>query len=296
MAKRLKLRRADACATCAVQLTVGTEAYWYADAREVRCSKCGDAPDTEREAGASAPRSASSDVPDAGAAGTSAKREYDRRSAAERRRAEARVAEDQARRRKVKDEHPILGRLATAFTPEERIGPESQATKAWKTGAEGEVRVAEVLSSSSAMVINDRRIPGSRANIDHIAIGSNGVYVIDAKKYTGKIERRDKGGLFKVDDRLYVNGRDQTKLVDKLGPQCAAVRDALEGHGREIEIHPVLCFTGAEWSLLARPIKLRGATCLWPRALRKLVDSPGPLSRPEVEEVASILASALAPA
>jgi hypothetical protein len=35
-------------------------------------------------------------------------------------------------------------------------------------------------------VLHDRRIPGTQANIDHIAITSTGIYVIDAKRHVGK--------------------------------------------------------------------------------------------------------------
>ncbi len=37
-------------------------------------------------------------------------------------------------------------------------------------------------------MLHDRRIPGSRANIDHIAIATSGVWVIDAKRYKGKVQ------------------------------------------------------------------------------------------------------------
>jgi hypothetical protein len=36
----------------------------------------------------------------------------------------------------------------------------------------------------------DRRIRRSRANIDHIAVASSGIWVIDAKRYNGKVEVR----------------------------------------------------------------------------------------------------------
>ena len=35
-------------------------------------------------------------------------------------------------------------------------------------------------------VMHDRRIRGTKANIDHIAIGPSGVWVIDAKRYKDK--------------------------------------------------------------------------------------------------------------
>lgn len=43
---------------------------------------------------------------------------------------------------------------------------------------------------------HDRRIPPTRANIDHIVIAPTGVYVIDAKNYTGRAQLSIKGGIF----------------------------------------------------------------------------------------------------
>ena len=41
--------------------------------------------------------------------------------------------------------------------------------------------------------LHDRRVPGTRGNIDHIVVGPAGVFVIDAKNYQGKIEVRNRG-------------------------------------------------------------------------------------------------------
>jgi hypothetical protein len=58
-------------------------------------------------------------------------------------------------------------------------------------------------------VLHDRRIPRTRANIDHIAVTRSGaVWAIDAKNYRGKVQRVDKGGWFATDERLYVGSRD----------------------------------------------------------------------------------------
>ena len=64
-------------------------------------------------------------------------------------------------------------------------------------------------------------MPGSRANIDHLAVAPSGVHVIDAKRYKGKIEVRKP---FFGDAKLFIGGRDKTKLVDGLERQAEAVR------------------------------------------------------------------------
>jgi hypothetical protein len=44
------------------------------------------------------------------------------------------------------------------------------------------------------LVLHDRAIPGTRSNIDHIAVVPSGVWVIDTKQYRGRVQRRDRGG------------------------------------------------------------------------------------------------------
>ena len=74
-----------------------------------------------------------------------------------------------------------------------------QHEQAWLNRARGEERVAKRLHKhlkyTGVVILHDRRIPGTRANIDHIAIGPGGITVIDAKDYTGKVRAETRGGL-----------------------------------------------------------------------------------------------------
>jgi hypothetical protein len=226
-------------------------------------------------------------------AGASAAAEYEKRSRRETRRNEAVVAKDAAWRDEVKESHPILGRVATALTPKPVIGPESQSTRAWKVGAEGELGVARTLAACEGVIaLHDRRVPGTKGNIDHLAVGPAGVYVVDAKRYEGKVERRDVGSFFRPDERLYVNNRDRTKVVKGMGWQLEAGRSALDEAGQaEIPLRGVLCFVDSEWPLLfAKPIHLQGVTILWPKALQDLVRSGELLDAGAVHRLARVLA------
>ena len=62
-----------------------------------------------------------------------------------------------------------------------------QHERSWARGAGGEELVARALAKHcpDVAVLHDRRIPGSRANIDHIAVAATGVWVIDTKRYKG---------------------------------------------------------------------------------------------------------------
>ncbi len=192
MSKLLELRRDDRCVRCGDDLRAGIEAYWLVDRRVVECVSC---------------HSGSANEP-TDVAGGSAWAEYERRSEREIEKKRQSVIDDQERRRQRAERRPLVGRIANAVTPEVTMTPASQATKAWATGAAGEERVAEVLAGVPGIdVLHDRRVPGSRANIDHIVIGPSGVFVVDAKKYQGSIEMVDKGSWLRSDWRLYVAGR-----------------------------------------------------------------------------------------
>jgi hypothetical protein len=68
---------------------------------------------------------------------------------------------------------------------------------AWRRGAAGERRTARLLSHLERhgwAVLHDLAIPSSRANLDHLAIGPGGVFVIDSKQYCGRRLQLDPSG------------------------------------------------------------------------------------------------------
>jgi hypothetical protein len=290
--KLMKLRRDDVCVACETPLVSGTNAYWFASERLVRCIECWAGSATVDVAPpVDAPPAAVTN-----AAGGSAQSEYDKRSARELATKHQLVGEDVEWRQAIKQQRPVLGRVAAALTPKPQITPESQSTTAWKIGAEGERRVAEVLDQAMGIeVLHDRLVPGSRANIDHIAIGPSGVFVIDAKKYTGRIEVRDIGGLFRTDERLYVNSRDRTKVVDGVLHQVDVVRTALGTAFSDVAVQGVLCFVGCEWGWIMRTKRIKGVTALWPQALPDHVSDTGSHAA-RVHDIADRLRANLRPA
>ena len=172
----MDLRRADRCSECGVELPAGTKAYWLPAKRVAQCLACYGR--SELRLDTEVPPVVTNDLAESSEhvaqplgpaddnAGRSARAEYARRSERERALKERQVAEDAEWRRSVRAKRPVLGRIASVLTPRPVVGPESQATTAWNTGAEGEERVAEVLAGVSGIeVLHDRRVPGTRANI-----------------------------------------------------------------------------------------------------------------------------------
>ncbi len=92
---------------------------------------------------------------------------------------------------------PPIGRYLSPVV--KLVAGERQSTRAWDQGGRGEERVGRLLSKAvglDGVVLHDRSIPGRSSNIDHIAIVPSGVWVIDTKQYTGRVQQRDLGGWF----------------------------------------------------------------------------------------------------
>jgi hypothetical protein len=218
---------------------------------------------------------------DLGTPGSSARREHERQRA--------------RREAKTREHHPHLGNLLLRV----QSAPRSEA--AWETGAAGEEMLAAHLARTcpEVIVLHDRRIPGRRTNIDHLAVSPSGVFVIDAKRYKGKIEVRNP---FFGDPSLFISGRNRTKLVDGLMRQREAVRSALAETIPEMPVHACFCFLNPEGQAggsglpLFNTLSISGLQLFSPRKLSKRLNSPGALTEESCREVAELLAHAFPPA
>jgi Nuclease-related domain len=79
-----------------------------------------------------------------------------------------------------------------------RFQPSPDAV-AWRRGAAGERRTARLLAALERhgwAILHDLAVPGSAANIDHLAIGPGGVFVIDSKQYRGHLKLDPTGQLW----------------------------------------------------------------------------------------------------
>jgi len=259
------LARGATCGDCGRKLRRGAEALHDETFTEVLCLECVTL-DT---------------VHSLGTPGAGARREHARR-----------LERHQTR---VRTAHPRLGGLILA------VADDPQHVRAWQTGAVGEEDFGRRLSGCSGpklKVLHDRKIPRSSANIDHLAVTSECFWVLDAKRYKGKVETRG-GGLFSTrPPELYVGGRNQTKLVEGVQRQVATVRSLLSSLASELgatgppEVRGALVFINAEFGLFTSPFAVDGVWVGWGKAIRKRLgeQSTGPLP---VEGVAKRLAREL---
>lgn len=278
--RTMRPRYAGTCASCSATLSAGDRAVYDRARRTVTCATCAVgvleadvvAPPATDEAG---------EPIDAGAAGRSARREFERRS--------------NAREKRIREAHPRLGGLILALTDE------PQSTTAWARGARGEELLGQRLdglASSGVRVLHDRRIPRTRANIDHIAVTPTGVYVIDAKRYKGRPSLHVEGGILRPrTSRLMVGSRDCTTLVEGVKRQAALVAAALALPDHDdVLVHGVLCFVGADWPLFGGAFEIDGVDVLWPKRAAERLSRPGALTLDAVEALHRRIAEAFPPA
>jgi Nuclease-related domain len=191
-----------------------------------------------------------------------------------------------------------LGRVFTALFPSEQEKRLLQDERNWLTGAEGEQNLAKTLAQRCPEVplLHDRRAPMSGANIDHIAIAPSGVYVIDCKRYRGKIEVAQP--LFGK-AKLKINGRGRTKLIDGLDGQVAHVKAALAEIADDVPVHGCLCFVAPEGFLaesglpVLQTLKINGYPLYYPRRLVKRLNRAGPLTPARAQILQAELAQRL---
>ena len=255
--KRMRLRYAGTCRVCSRPLAPGADAIYERSSKAVRCVDC----------------TAETTEPAPSSAGASARREYERRR--------------DSREQRIRAAHPKLGGLILA------LSDDPQSTRAWERGAIGEELMAKRLADlpDTFRVLHDRRIRGTRANIDHIAIGPSGVWVIDAKRYVNKRPAlRVEGGFIRPRvESLRIGGRDGTKLVQGVQSQVERVTAALDDVA--LPVTGVLCFLEADWPLIGGSFTIDGIHVLWPRLLVKRATEAPPQDL-DVEQIHARLAAA----
>jgi hypothetical protein len=141
--------------------------------------------------------------------------------------------------------------LVSAF-----VGRSGRDIGRWARGAEGERRTADLLAhlpSRRWTVWHDLRVPGSRANIDHVVVGRTGVWVVDTKSTRAEVRtgwRSVRFGDRKLDTR---STRWEADLVaDRL-------EAALAGRfGRSIAVQPIVAVHGAGFR--RRVARVRGVS------------------------------------
>lgn len=147
---------------------------------------------------------------------------------------------------------------------------------------------SDSISLPRTVVLHDRRIPGTRANIDHIAVTPSGVWVIDAKYYSGKLEKR----LTSSGWSLFVAACNRNQLAAGVIKQVDVVEVACD----TATVKGALCFFDVEASLLFRPFHIEAVAVHTLHTLTKSLTKAGPPDDNARYRIATQLDAALRPA
>jgi hypothetical protein len=141
-------------------------------------------------------------------------------------------------------------------------------------------------------VLHDRSTPGTRANIDHIAVAPSGVWVIDTKRYKGRIQVAKP--LFGP-AILKIAGRDQTGLVGALMRQVELVTPAVAGVLSDVPVRGAFCFVEGDLPLIGTP-SINDILLLHRRSLAKKLNADGQLTVEQIAAITAALAGRFPPA
>lgn len=159
-----------------------------------------------------------------------------------------------------------------------------------RLGRDGERAVGQGLEGFRAagfFVFHD--VPSGDANVDHVLIGSKGVYTIETKTFSKPLRGECKVSV--VDGEVRANGMvlDRNPLVQAKA-QAGWLRSFLAEHQFSAPVWPVVLFPG--WFVERFDYKAVGAWVLEPKALSSFIDNqPDRLTREEVQAMASALTS-----
>ena len=168
----------------------------------------------------------------------------------------------------------------------------SRSESAWRRGVSGERRVGrrlDALRKQGVHVLHDVAMPGSRANIDHVAVTPTGVFTIETKTYSGKLEVRSLGA------ELWIAGRNRSGVLDQARRQSEVIAETLVLAGKpEVPVTPVLCLVETELPLLFPPKQANGVLICNRKSLSKRIIRRRPSTLPgdEPAQITRILQEA----
>jgi hypothetical protein len=118
------------------------------------------------------------------------------------------------------------------------------ALSSWIKGAAGEEKVAQALAFLPASWDVFHGVPPAgrtlwpaRGDLDHVVLGPTGLFVVETKNWTGRIEIRD-NAIF------YEGGAPSRPPLDQVRRSARELAARLEAGGMRAVVHPVLCFAG----------------------------------------------------
>jgi hypothetical protein len=165
-----------------------------------------------------------------------------------------------------------------------RFRPSEQA-RTWQRGAAGERRTARLLdrlTRDGFVIFHDLAVPDWPANVDHLAIGPTGVFVIDSKQWTGTV-RQGADGL------AWHNHTPLDRTLETVRWEAATISRTLGTRAT-----PLLCVHGAH--VHGGGLDAHGVAIVPAHLLRSALGQDRVLSDADVELLAATAWTGLRPA
>jgi hypothetical protein len=151
------------------------------------------------------------------------------------------------------------------------------------------------LVAEGVVVLNDRRVPGSRLSIDLIAVSPAGVFVIESKNYKGLVHTKRLGPVWNLGPhQLLIGRRNCTASIEDVTLKGDVVRGVLKTTpwGRDVPVRAVLCLTRADWGF-ASAVEVNDVLVGWPKLIAGKMKDPVVMDSSTVREVSDMIAERL---
>lgn len=175
--------------------------------------------------------------------------------------------------------------------------PSPPESATWFRGGTAEpsaLRTIQEALAGRASMLTDRKVPGGLALLDLLVVASSGVWIVTSRVARGLIEYKNGGGPLRNERRLYIDGSDETAVVETLAGDLVPVTSVIANP--TIPVSAALVLLDGDWGgksalriLARRPYRHTGVYVTWPAALIKLIEQSGPLSPDGIQSIASIL-------
>jgi len=148
-------------------------------------------------------------------------------------------------------------------------------------GAAAEVKVAATMAGLPEGFTAFHDLTFTGFNIDHVAVGASGIYLIETKSHGGKVTADG--------DKLLLNGNPPDKdFINQTWSQTYQLKSYLkEQTGKEYQVKPVLCFSKA-FVQLRQAVK--GVAVVNAKFLNELLQRQKPqLSTDDIQSITAAL-------
>jgi hypothetical protein len=155
--------------------------------------------------------------------------------------------------------------------------------------------ILDAAEAKGVVSLHNRRVPGRRGRMEHLAVGAGGIYVVDVLHFkNASIEVRPADGPDAGTDDLVVGGRVLTPAARAVAQRVEVLRMILLSAGlADVPVTGALCFVDGLLPLTVSDLQVEGMHVLRPSGLTALVAASGSISLRDCETLREFLAERL---